>query len=279
MRGILLQALLLSSAVVGSAATATVSPVVNGVTVNYSLNEITVSGTGFLPASTAPTVLFNSTKLSLISDTNTKIVAHLPTGVSAGTFNLTVTNSQAAKFVFALTYGSDGPQGPMGPAGVKGSEGPAGPTGPTGPQGPKGASGATGVLYSALNARTSGIALGDLAPPGIPTTVVGIFIPNPGTYLITGQQHIANEDQNLPGEANCFIANSANPQDPLQGGAPYSIGTVPAQGDETLPLIGYITTTQTNTTILAECAYSSFNGGNYSTKMAGWGTLTAIQVK
>jgi hypothetical protein len=51
---------------------------VNSVTVSYNSNQVTVNGSGFLPAKSAPTVLFNNTKLALVSDTNTKIVAHLP---------------------------------------------------------------------------------------------------------------------------------------------------------------------------------------------------------
>ena len=86
-----------------SAATTTTAPVVNGVTISYSSNEVTVNGSGFLPAKSAPTVLFNNAKLTLVSDTNTKIVAHLPASVTAGTFNLTVTNSENSKFSFDVT--------------------------------------------------------------------------------------------------------------------------------------------------------------------------------
>jgi hypothetical protein len=86
-----------------SAATTTTAPVVNGVTISYSSNEVTVNGSGFLPVNTAPTELFNNTKLTLVSDTNTKIVAHLPASVPAGTFNLTVTNSENSKFSFDVT--------------------------------------------------------------------------------------------------------------------------------------------------------------------------------
>lgn len=68
----------------------------NSSTINYISNQITINGANFLPAKTAQTAPFNNTKLTLVSDTNTPIVATLPTGMQAGTFNLTVTNSQGA---------------------------------------------------------------------------------------------------------------------------------------------------------------------------------------
>jgi hypothetical protein len=73
---------------------ATVTPSVNGVKINYSSNEITITSSNLVPASTAPTVTFNGTALWLASENNTSIVAHLPTSQAAGIFNLKVKNSQ-----------------------------------------------------------------------------------------------------------------------------------------------------------------------------------------
>src|SRR3984885_15586401 len=129
-----------------SATTTTSVPVVNSVTVSYSSNEVTVNGSGFLPTNAAPSVLLNNTSLALVSATDATIVAYLPSGVTAGTFNLTVTNSENKKFRFEVTYGATGPQGPAGANGAPGVPGAQGPAGPSGPAGPTGAQGPRGVL-------------------------------------------------------------------------------------------------------------------------------------
>jgi len=107
----LVSTLVLLTPLFASAATTTTVPVVNGVTISYNSNEVTVNGSGILPAKSAPAVLFNNAKLTLVSDTNTKIFAHLPATVTAGTFNLTVTNSENNKFTFDVAYGAIGPGG------------------------------------------------------------------------------------------------------------------------------------------------------------------------
>src|SRR3984885_11851808 len=138
---------LLTPLFVSATTTTTTSvPVVNSVTVSYSSNEVTVNGSGFLPTNAAPAVLFNNTSLALVSATDATIVAYLPSGVTAGTFNLTVTNSENKKFRFEVTYGATGPQGPAGANGAPGVPGAQGPAGPSGPAGPTGAQGPRGVL-------------------------------------------------------------------------------------------------------------------------------------
>ena len=115
MRKAACSALVMLAPLFASAATTPNVPVVNSVTVDYSSNVVTVNGSGFLPATTAPTVSFNTTKLMLVSDTNTQIVAYLPGGIAAGTFSLAVTNSANNTFTFDVTYGAVGPQGPVRP--------------------------------------------------------------------------------------------------------------------------------------------------------------------
>jgi IPT/TIG domain len=282
MRKLMLPGFLLLTPLFGAAATATIPPVVNSVTVSYTSNEITVDGSGFLPATTAPTLLFNNTKLVLVSDSNTKIVAHLPSSIAAGTYNLTVTNSAANKFVFDMAFGAVGPAGPMGPEGPKGAQGSEGPAGPTGPQGPKGPAG--GVLSSSLNASQNSQFL-TLKFLGLPngtglTTTSAIFLSNAGTYVIAGQQDLINLDPNLPGPVFCYITNSSNPTAILGGGIPESETTVPAAGDTTMPLIGYYTAPK-DTTLFMQCAYQTDPGSNSgSTNLkAGIAIFTAIQVK
>jgi hypothetical protein len=141
-----------------------VMPIVNNSTIDYGLNRITINGSGFRPATAAPTVQFNNANLILVSSTNTQIVANLTT-TQAGDYRLRVTNSQGNFYEFAVTYGAVGPQGPIGPQGPTGATGPAGPTGPQGPEGPQGPTGPAGTA----NIGSSFSFIGAENCPGIPT--------------------------------------------------------------------------------------------------------------
>jgi hypothetical protein len=263
-----------------------ITPAVNNGTINYQKNQVTLNGSGFEPAKAAPVVRLNGAALKIDSFSIAQIVATLPAKTATGTYSLTITNSQGAATVFDLTYGADGPQGPAGPAGAKGPQGAtgqAGLTGATGPQGPKGPPGAPGgVLSFGANARIDLISLNNIALPagtGL-TTITAIFLPNAGTYVIGGQQVVRNIDPTFPGEINCFLATSLNPADILGNGAPQFYATLPPSYDATFPLNGYYITQQAETTLYVQCAYSSTNAGNFSSKMfAGGGSLTAIQVQ
>jgi hypothetical protein len=117
------------------------APAIVSTVVNTSTKEITVSGTDFQPAKTAPRVTLDNVALVLVSSTNQTVVAKLPTSLAAGSYLLSLTNSSSQTATFTVTLGAVGPAGPQGP---KGATGAAGATGPAGPQGPKGATGATG---------------------------------------------------------------------------------------------------------------------------------------
>lgn len=121
------------------------SPAVNSGAINYSNNQITLTGTGFEPARTKPIVTFNGVALTVSTFSNTQIVASLPVGLTPGTFDLTVTNSTGGTVDFNMTYGATGAQGPMGPVGAQGPAGPAGTAGATGPRGAAGVAGAPGA--------------------------------------------------------------------------------------------------------------------------------------
>jgi hypothetical protein len=124
------------------------TPVVNSGTINYSTNQIMLTGSGFEPNKTKPTVAFNGSALTVSTFSNTQVTATLPTGLTPGTFDLTVTNSQGNSVVFNMTYGATGPQGPAGPTGPQGPaglSGAAGATGATGASGPRGLTGAPGA--------------------------------------------------------------------------------------------------------------------------------------
>jgi hypothetical protein len=159
MRRIIVAALLVFAPVLAVSASA--APTVQNGVINYVTNQITLTGSNFEPGKAKPSVLFNGAALTVVSSTNTQVVATLPTGLTSGTFNLTLTNSNGNSVEFDVTYGAIGPQGPAGPAGPTGLQGPMGPTGITGPQGPRGITGApgapgpagaNGVGFSFLNA-------------------------------------------------------------------------------------------------------------------------------
>jgi hypothetical protein len=260
------------------------APVVNNGTINYATNRVTLNGSGFEPAKAAPTVRLNGAALKIDSFSIAQIVATLPANTPAGSYSLTVTNSQGAATVFDLTYGATGPQGLMGPQGPAGAKGPqgatgqAGLTGATGPQGPKGPAGAPGgVLYFSANSQPNNLKL-----PGNAgfATVNAIFLPNPGTYVIGGQQGFSNKDPNVPAHVTCFLGTNEAMTTPLAEGAPQSAVTVPAASSATIPLNGYYIADQPDTTLMVECSYGSADNVFASDVEAGqWGTFTAIQVK
>src|SRR5580700_2904046 len=102
-----------------------IEPAVNNGTVNYATDRVTLNGSGFEPAKTAPVVRLNGAALTVVAFSNAEIVATLPAKTAAGTYTVTVVNSEGGSTVFDLTYGATGPQGPMGPQGAAGAKGPA----------------------------------------------------------------------------------------------------------------------------------------------------------
>lgn len=259
------------------------APVVNNGTINYATGRVTLNGSGFEPATTAPSARINGAALTIDSFSNAQIVATLPAKIGAGSYSLTVTNSQGAATVFDLTYGAEGPLGPMGPAGAKGPQGgtgQAGLTGATGPQGPKGPAGAPGgVLYFSANSQPNDLKLPEYA--GF-ATVNAIFLPNAGTYVIGGQQGFSNNDPNVPAHVSCFLGTNVAMTTPLAEGAPQSAVTVPPASSATIPLNGYYIADQPDTTLMVECQYGGKDYGEvYASDVEAvqWGTLTAIQVK
>jgi hypothetical protein len=130
-------------------ATAT-TPAILSATISSAKDQIDIGGSNFIPAKTAPKVSLDGTRLSLVSSTNTLLVASLPAKLPAGSYLLSVTTSAGESATFAVTVGAAGPAGPAGPAGAtgaRGATGPQGPKGATGPAGPAGAAGA-GAVYS-----------------------------------------------------------------------------------------------------------------------------------
>lgn len=143
--------ILLGSETASAAPSVTFTVTIESASIDYSTNEITLRGTGFDPAGRAPAVSFNETKLTLVSFAATTLIAKLPAGTSAATYELVVTNSLGVSALFDVTYGAAGPQGPAGSPGVQGpvgTQGAVGPPGAAGPAGPAGVVGATGAAGS-----------------------------------------------------------------------------------------------------------------------------------
>lgn len=105
------------------------TPVILSAVVNEAANEITVKGSNFEPATTAPKLTLSSTSLVLVSFTNEKVVAKLPAGLAAGSYLVSLKNSSSLTGTFIVAMGAIGPIG---------AEGPTGPKGATGAQGRRG---------------------------------------------------------------------------------------------------------------------------------------------
>jgi hypothetical protein len=98
--------LLLAGPVWGATTPAIVSTVVN-----TSTNELTINGSNFKPAATAPTVALDNKSLLLVSSSNTTVVAKLPSGLAAGSYLLSITNSGSLTATLAVTIGAVGAPG------------------------------------------------------------------------------------------------------------------------------------------------------------------------
>ncbi len=153
--------------------TSTTKPVIVSAVANFQANQITISGTGLNTGK--PKLILDGQLVTVVSYSGTTIVATLPTGISAGSFLLQL--SEGTYVVnFDATIGAVGPTGPMGP------QGPQGPQGVTGPQGPQGLQGPQGPPGPGLNTQWA-LAFTSLPPQNITQQTIGC---NPGGTLIGG---------------------------------------------------------------------------------------------
>src|SRR5579863_3861285 len=75
---------------------ASVIPNIVSTTVDSTITRLTINGSGFSPTNLAPTVVLGTATLSLVSFTDTQIVATLPANEPAGSYDLSVTNSDGS---------------------------------------------------------------------------------------------------------------------------------------------------------------------------------------
>jgi hypothetical protein len=89
---------------------------IDSVTINYTNNQITISGKKLSQGTTPPYVTFNEISLRVISASCTlsgdcTATAGLPSNIAPGTYRLTVVNpATGTSSEFDLTYGAVGPQ-------------------------------------------------------------------------------------------------------------------------------------------------------------------------
>ena len=180
---------LLALAIAGSLphANAAVRPTVFSTVVNFSNNQLTVAGQNFSPHGLAPVVALDNTKLVLVSFTDNSAVATLPSGLSPGSYRLTVTNSEKQLASFAATIGVVGPQGvpgPQGPAGPPGVQGVPGQQGLQGPPGTAGAQGPPGPAGPSHAYSASGLSA--QIPAGPAVTLLSVSVPA-GSYVVNAK--------------------------------------------------------------------------------------------
>lgn len=79
------------------------APAIESATVDYSANQVTITGSNFSPAGVPPTVAFESAALPLVSFTNQSASVTLPAVWAAGSYLLAVTNSNHQTGVYRMT--------------------------------------------------------------------------------------------------------------------------------------------------------------------------------
>jgi hypothetical protein len=128
-------------------------PVLQSAAMGQDSVTLTIKGSNLLGITT-PIVTLNSVRLTVVSATNTQIVARLAAPVAAATYFLVVQRDSLSYGVIDVTLGVAGPAGAPGPKGDPGMPGPKGDPGAQGPKGDQGVAGAQGLR-------------GDVGPRGV----------------------------------------------------------------------------------------------------------------
>jgi hypothetical protein len=166
--------ILMLPALAGAAALA--RPMITGAAADDRLEQLVIAGENF-SAIRLPTVRLGGVSIPVLSASDTQIVALLPAGTDAGSYQLIVVRGgvlSVASDPFEVTIGAVGPPGPQGaegPPGRQGTAGTMGPQGLAGPPGPPGFPGAAGPQGPAGPQGTPGAAgptgpAGPAGPPG-----------------------------------------------------------------------------------------------------------------
>lgn len=122
------------------------NPIITSATTDSTTNptQLTLNGRNF--GLNQPAVRLQGTPLTLISYTDTQVVAQLPANLPPGSYLVNLSRyQQLVAAAFDVTIGAAGPHGPKGDQGPQGLDGPQGAVGPQGPKGDTGAQGPQGV--------------------------------------------------------------------------------------------------------------------------------------
>jgi Collagen triple helix repeat (20 copies)/IPT/TIG domain len=142
-------------------------PVITGAVPDFAINptQLTILGSSF--GTDRPLVSLDGLPLTVLSFTDTLVVASLPPSLTPGSYLLALSardkTNQAFTSEFDVTLGAVGPKGDMGDRGLTG---PQGNQGGQGVQGPQGSQGLQGVPGPQGPAGTSDIYVGRLSNPG-----------------------------------------------------------------------------------------------------------------
>lgn len=85
------------------------TPAILSATVDYSGNQVTITGANFSPSGAAPTVAMDSAKLVLVAYTDQSAAVSLPDNWKSGSYLLAITNSNLKTGVYHMTL-----QAPLG---------------------------------------------------------------------------------------------------------------------------------------------------------------------
>lgn len=192
-------------------------PAINSVTENSTGLKIIIAGNNL--GTVAPTVNLGGVILTVVSYSNTVVVARLPSGTPAATYQLSLGSPQyyqkarIAAVVGQPVQGPAGPQGVPGPIGPTGPMGPSGPTGPTGATGPVGPAGTnSGQAYSDNLLFPSKISSGVGPAIGLETVkqkFLGDALAVP--QACTGQNFAVTEVGASAGTASVYVLTSPEP--------------------------------------------------------------------
>jgi hypothetical protein len=178
---------------------------------DFDLGQLRILGENFTrTANDRVYVTLSGELLTVVTQSETEVLAQLPAGIEPGTYRLVVVRDGLLPGIDAM----DATLGAAGPTGPEGTQGPAGPTGPPGLDGLNGAPGATGPT-------------GPTGPQG-PTGPKGM---NWRSAWDAGAQYV--KDDAVQYEGSSWVALQDNTNTPPEPGGTWTL--VAAKGDEGSP--------------------------------------------
>jgi len=199
---------------------AAAEPAIISAVANFQTSQLTITGSNFGTA--APKVTLDGSKLQVVSNSATTVVAALPTGTNPGGYLLTLTNAtDGLKVAFDVTLGTAGPPGPQGLPGPQGVQGAQGPQGPQGAQGQEGSQGPAGISVGIFAEASSVYVIGY---PG--TLVLQNTVQTSGTYFVSASALLSIDYYD--GAAYCYDRLASNSAPRQYGGSNLSNYTLQA---------------------------------------------------